>query len=185
MLGVTSDGLASEAVLVTTAGLTKKYPAVVALDSLTIDIAPGIIGLVGPNGAGKTTLLRAISGLVQWERQTRRGMGGEIALEGSIEFDGERINDLPAHEIRSRGLLHCPERRHPAMRFSYTVSSRNGWRLSLSQQARNRAKFGARLCAVSPAERAAQPSVRHALRRRTADAGDGAGADVQAAAPVH
>jgi branched-chain amino acid transport system ATP-binding protein len=91
-----------------------RYDRAILLNGVSIDVgANELVGLVGPNGAGKTTLLRAISGLVQWERQTRRGMGGEIVLEGTIEFDGERINDLPAHEIRERGLLHCPERRHP------------------------------------------------------------------------
>jgi branched-chain amino acid transport system ATP-binding protein len=34
-------------------------------------------------------------------------------LEGQVWFDGERIDALPAHEIRQRGLVHCPERRRP------------------------------------------------------------------------
>jgi len=94
--------------------LRVRYGHAILLNGVSISVGDNeFVGLVGPNGAGKSTLLRAISGLVQWERQVRRGMGGEIVLEGTIEFDGERINDLPAHEIRERGLLHCPERRHP------------------------------------------------------------------------
>ena len=73
-----------------------------------------LVSLVGPNGAGKSTLLRAITGLVAWEREiTRRSTGGDVILEGSVTFDGERIDQVPAHEIVKRGLIHCPERRRP------------------------------------------------------------------------
>jgi len=72
------------------------------------------VSLVGPNGAGKSTLLRAITGLVAWEREiTRRSTGGDVILEGTVTFDGERIDQVPAHEIVKRGLIHCPERRRP------------------------------------------------------------------------
>jgi branched-chain amino acid transport system ATP-binding protein len=71
------------------------------------------VGLVGPNGAGKSTLLRAISGLVRFEERMKRGTTGDIVLEGDVTFAGERIDGLAAHEIRRRGLVHCPERRRP------------------------------------------------------------------------
>jgi len=71
------------------------------------------VGLVGPNGAGKSTLLRAISGLVRFEERMKRGTSGDIVLEGEVIFAGERIDGLAAHEIRMRGLVHCPERRRP------------------------------------------------------------------------
>jgi len=73
-----------------------------------------LVSLVGPNGAGKSTLLRAITGLVAWEREIkRRSTGGDVILEGTVTFDGERIDQIPAHEIAKRGLIHCPERRRP------------------------------------------------------------------------
>jgi branched-chain amino acid transport system ATP-binding protein len=71
------------------------------------------VGLVGPNGAGKSTLLRAISGLVRFEERMKRGTAGDIVLEGEVWFGDERIDPLPAHEIRMRGLVLCPERRRP------------------------------------------------------------------------
>ena len=71
------------------------------------------VGLVGPNGAGKSTLLRAISGLVRFEERMKRGTTGDIVLEGEVIFAGERIDTLASHEIRMRGLVHCPERRRP------------------------------------------------------------------------
>jgi ABC-2 type transport system ATP-binding protein len=45
-------------------GLTHDYGDVVALRDLTLEIPPGVTGLVGANGAGKTTLLRLMLGLL-------------------------------------------------------------------------------------------------------------------------
>ena len=51
--------------LISIHNLTKRYgDSVVALDALTVDIEPGIVGLVGSNGAGKTTLLKILLGLI-------------------------------------------------------------------------------------------------------------------------
>jgi ABC-2 type transport system ATP-binding protein len=41
--------------------LTKRFGRRVAVDGVTLDAGPGVIGLLGPNGAGKTTLLRMIA----------------------------------------------------------------------------------------------------------------------------
>ncbi len=85
------------------------------INHLSMGVDTGeLVSLVGPNGAGKSTLLRAITGLVAWEREiTRRSAHGEIVLEGRVTFDGERIDQVPAHEIAKRGLILCPERRRP------------------------------------------------------------------------
>jgi ABC-2 type transport system ATP-binding protein len=51
--------------LLSTFELTKHYPGgVTALDGLTLELEPGIIGLVGANGAGKSTFLKIILGLL-------------------------------------------------------------------------------------------------------------------------
>jgi len=50
---------------------------------------------------------------VQWEAQTKRGTTGDIMVEGSIRFNGQPIEAMPAHEIRQLGLVLCPERRRP------------------------------------------------------------------------
>ncbi|MBS3918821.1 MAG: ABC transporter ATP-binding protein [Deltaproteobacteria bacterium] len=90
------------------------------INHLSMGIDTGeLVSLVGPNGAGKSTLLRAITGLVAWEREiTRRSTHGEIKLEGTVTFDGERIDQVPAHEIVKRGLILCPERRRPFREMS-------------------------------------------------------------------
>lgn len=94
--------------------LVVRYDKAVILNGVSLTVEAGeLVGVVGPNGAGKSTLLRAISGLVRFEQRMKRGAAGDIVLEGQVRFDGERIDDLPAHEIRMRGLVHCPERRRP------------------------------------------------------------------------
>jgi len=91
------------------------YDRAMVINGLNINVERGeLVSLVGPNGAGKSTLLRAITGLVAWEKEiTRRSTGGDVILEGTVTFEGERIDQIPAHEIVKRGLIHCPERRRP------------------------------------------------------------------------
>jgi branched-chain amino acid transport system ATP-binding protein len=91
------------------------YDKAMLINDLSMGVDTGeLVSLVGPNGAGKSTLLRAITGLVAWEREiTRRSTKGDVTLDGTVTFDAERIDTIPAHEIVKRGLIHCPERRRP------------------------------------------------------------------------
>ncbi len=101
--------------LLEVANLLVRYDKATLINNLSMGVETGeLVSLVGPNGAGKSTLLRAITGLVAWEREiTRRSTHGDITLEGTVTFDGERIDQIPAHEIVKRGLILCPERRRP------------------------------------------------------------------------
>ena len=94
--------------------LSVRYDKAQILNGLSLEVGEGeFVGVVGPNGAGKSTLLRAISGLVRFEERMKRGVQGDIVMDGEVRFAGERIDGLAAHEIRRRGLVHCPERRRP------------------------------------------------------------------------
>ena len=61
---------------------TKTYGDKVAVDDLTLHIAPGeIFGFIGHNGAGKTTTLKACSGILQFDQ-------GDIFVNGkSVRTD--------------------------------------------------------------------------------------------------
>lgn len=101
--------------LLTVSNLTVIYDRAMIINDLSIRVSEGeLVSLVGPNGAGKSTLLRAMTGLVAWEKEAlRKTTGGDITLKGEVVFDGERIDNMPAHEIVKKGLIHCPERRRP------------------------------------------------------------------------
>ncbi len=104
------------------------YDTAMILSDLNLGVDEGeVVSLVGPNGAGKTTLLRAITGLVRWEKGAMRGArAGDITIEGTVRFAGERIDGLAAHEIVRRGLVHCPERRRPFREMTVTENLKAG-----------------------------------------------------------
>jgi branched-chain amino acid transport system ATP-binding protein len=91
------------------------YDTATILDEASLTVGKGeLVGLVGPNGAGKTTLLRAIAGLINWDREVLRGTTkSKVTFEGSIEFEGERIDKLPAFKIAEKGLQLCPQMGRP------------------------------------------------------------------------
>jgi branched-chain amino acid transport system ATP-binding protein len=85
--------------MLSVSALHVRYGAIAALHGISLTVPAGkIVTLIGANGAGKSTTLRAISGVIK-------------SAEGSIDFDGERITNLPPHHIVARGLSQAPEGR--------------------------------------------------------------------------
>ncbi len=65
------------------------FGGVAALKDVSVSVAAGeAVGLVGPNGAGKTTLFNCMCGQLR-------------PSSGTVSFDGQVIDDLPAH-MRAR-----------------------------------------------------------------------------------
>jgi branched-chain amino acid transport system ATP-binding protein len=75
------------------------YGRIEVLHGVTLHVAAGeIVTLIGANGAGKTTLLHAISGV-------------QPITGGAIRFEGELIEQQPAHARVAFGISQVPEGR--------------------------------------------------------------------------
>ncbi|MBP0455802.1 MULTISPECIES: ABC transporter ATP-binding protein [unclassified Kitasatospora] len=82
--------------VIKTDGLTKRFPRVTALDQLTVQVEPGVVGLVGANGAGKSTLIKILLGLAPATSGTGQVLGLDIATQGSQIR--ERVGYMPEHD---------------------------------------------------------------------------------------
>jgi len=75
------------------------------LHGVSMNVEDGaIVALLGANGAGKSTTLKAISGLLRVQE-------GEVT-DGSILWNGERIDKKNAEEIGNLGIIQALEGRH-------------------------------------------------------------------------
>jgi len=80
--------------------LDVRYGAIRAIKGIDFTVEEGeIVALLGANGAGKTTTQKTISGMLR-------------PAAGSITFDGQRIDGIPAHRLIGLGICHVPEGRH-------------------------------------------------------------------------
>ena len=78
---------------------------ILVLKGVSLEVPEGkIVALLGANGAGKSTTLKSISTLLRGER-------GEIT-KGSVEFRGERVDQLTPNELVKRGMVQVMEGRH-------------------------------------------------------------------------
>ncbi|HTM53802.1 MAG TPA: ABC transporter ATP-binding protein, partial [Pirellulales bacterium] len=75
------------------------YGPLEVLKGISLEVQPReIVALIGANGAGKTTTLMGISGCLR-------------ARRGRVLFEGQEVQNRPAHEIVCRGICHSPEGR--------------------------------------------------------------------------
>ena len=85
--------------LLRTRGLCAFYGDFQALFDLEVSVEDGeTVAVIGANGAGKTTLLRTVAGALPCGR-------------AMVEFEGDPIGGLSAHEIVRRGIAMVPEGR--------------------------------------------------------------------------
>ncbi|MBO8172952.1 MAG: ABC transporter ATP-binding protein [Bacillaceae bacterium] len=72
--------------------LTKQFGGLTAVSKVSFSVNEGeVLGLIGPNGAGKTTCFNMIAGAMN-------------PTKGQIEFEGQRIDGLQAHQISQKGI---------------------------------------------------------------------------------
>jgi len=122
--------------------LSVHYDTAVVLNGVSLHVDKGeFTALVGPNGAGKSTCLRAMAGLIKWEIDTLKGtVLGKITLKGSVQFDGEELIHLPAHEIAKRGLILCPEKGKPFREMTVIENLKAGAALNRKNMKENMEK---------------------------------------------
>ena len=82
--------------LIRTEGLTKRFGSVTAVEGLTVDVQPGVTGLVGANGAGKSTLLKILLGLLPATEGTASVLERDVATEGPAIR--ELVGYMPEHD---------------------------------------------------------------------------------------
>ncbi len=79
--------------------ITAGYGRAVVLHSVNLSVEKGeISALLGSNGSGKTSLIKTILGLIR-------------PMEGTIEFDGRRIQGMEPHRVNEIGISIAPEGR--------------------------------------------------------------------------
>jgi len=95
-------------------GVSTRYGPITMLRDVSLAVGRGEIAcLLGSNGAGKTTLIRAILGIVR-------------PVEGSVWFDGERIDHLRTHQVVARGIAVVPEGRRVFPKMTVEENLRMG-----------------------------------------------------------
>ena len=78
--------------LLEVSGISKRFPGVVALDAVSLDVRRSeIVGIVGENGAGKSTLMKILAGIYRPD-------------SGAIRFDGRPVSIRSPGEATRLGI---------------------------------------------------------------------------------
>jgi branched-chain amino acid transport system ATP-binding protein len=90
--------------------LRVSYGSIQAIRDLSLLVKDGeVVALIGSNGAGKTTTVNAICGV--------------IPSQGSILYNGKKLNGMPTHDIVKEGIVMVPEGRRvfPKLSVEYNL----------------------------------------------------------------
>jgi branched-chain amino acid transport system ATP-binding protein len=92
---------------------------ILVLRGVSLEVEKGsVVALLGSNGAGKTTTLRAISGLL-------KGQDGRVT-DGSIEFEGKRIENGDPETIARQGIIQILEGRRTLVHLNVEENLKAG-----------------------------------------------------------
>jgi branched-chain amino acid transport system ATP-binding protein len=90
----------------------KRFGGFVALEGIELSVAKGErLGLIGPNGSGKSTLVNCICGTLTNDT-------------GTVQFEGEKLDGLPAYKRTRRGLARSFQLPRPFPSLSVTQNIR-------------------------------------------------------------
>ena len=102
---LSSSGTLRQIAMLKLSNVEVKYVGVIlVLRGISVEVPAGnIVAILGANGAGKSTTLKAVSGLLHTEE-------GRVT-DGSIEFNGVRIDGLGPEKIARMGIVQILEGR--------------------------------------------------------------------------
>ncbi|MEZ6134036.1 MAG: ABC transporter ATP-binding protein [Pirellulaceae bacterium] len=83
-------------------GVTKRYGRRTALNSVSMQVSPGVTGLLGPNGSGKSTLIKSVMGLLRIQAGTIEVLGFKLPRE--LKAIRDHVGYLPEDDCYISGL---------------------------------------------------------------------------------
>ena len=95
-------------------GVSKRFPGVVALDHVSLNVGAGeIVALIGENGAGKSTLMKILGGAIARDNGTIKINGAPVEIKSpreasalGIEFIHQELSVLDNLDVAANIFLH-------------------------------------------------------------------------------
>ena len=103
----------SRSTLLEMKGISRRFPGVIALDGVDLEVMPGeIVALIGENGAGKSTLMKILGGVIQPDSGTIKLDGREVVIRSpreagllGIEFIHQELSVLDNLDVAANIFL--------------------------------------------------------------------------------
>src|SRR5215469_2833108 len=94
-------------------GICKRFPGVIALDKVSLEVGPGeVVALCGENGAGKSTLMKILGGVYQPDDGEIRVNGEPVSIHNvtdamrlGIAFIHQELNVLTNLDVAANVFL--------------------------------------------------------------------------------
>lgn len=94
--------VAAPSSIISLQNLTKSYGRRVALDDVSLEIQPGVTGLLGPNGSGKSTMIKCLLGLLRFQSGSASVLGH--SLPSGMRTIRDSVGYVPEDDCYLAGL---------------------------------------------------------------------------------